>query len=245
LSALIAGGLLGYIFALSCIKWEANQIVSGAAINILAVGLTGFFLFEVFGFHGSSPAVAKMPLLDLPWMDKLPLLGHPLRVMIFQQSPLFVISILLVAFAWLLLYKTPLGLRWRAVGENPLAAETIGVRVRRLRYLAVVASGLLAALGGAQLSLGDLSQFVERMTAGRGFIALAALILGRWKPWQVLAACLFFGFADALADSLQSVGFGIPPELFLALPFILTIIVLAGFIGEIRPPAALGKTYRR
>ncbi len=224
----LAGGALGGIHALVCVRLGADQIVSGTAVNLLALGGTGFFLFRSFGTHGSSPSAPKLPMLDL-----LPLPGF--------RVPLTVVLAFLAAFlAWFVLYRTPCGLWVLATGESPETARAAGIRTDRVQLAGVLLSGALAGLGGAHLALGDLSQFVERMTAGRGFIALAALIFGKWHPLGVLGACLFFGFAEAVADGLQGWTAQIPPQVFLALPFVLTMGVLAGFVGRSRPPGGLG-----
>ncbi|MSS71096.1 MAG: ABC transporter permease [Candidatus Latescibacteria bacterium] len=224
------GGLLGLLHALACIRLRSDHVVSGTAINLLALGGTGFLLFRTFGVHGNTPTVPKLT----PW--SLPGLNPDL----FRAVPTVYLALAAVAVAHLVLYRTVWGLRLRAVGERPEAALAAGVPIRRVQYGAVALGGLLAGWGGAHLSLGDLSQFVERMTSGRGFVALAALICGRWHPVGVLAACLFFGFVEAFAEGLQG-EYALPSQFFLALPFLLTIGVLAGFAGKARPPAALGR----
>lgn len=221
----LSGAMFGGIHALATVWLRSDPIVSGTAINLLAIGLTGFLLFTMFGAHGSSPSAPKLPVIELP---------------VLRASPLAYLALLLVPITWFILFRTKWGLRLRAVGESPETVRSTGLSVIRLRLCAVILSGALAGLGGAHLSLGDLSQFVERMTAGRGFIALAALIFGRWHPIGVLGACLFFGAAEAIADTLQGWTAAIPSQVFLALPFILTMVVLAGFAGRSRPPAALG-----
>jgi ABC-type uncharacterized transport system permease subunit len=227
-----AGGLLlGGVHAFVCIRLRADQIVSGTAVNLLALGATGFLLFRIFGSHGSSPTAPKLPMVDiLPIADGL--LRQPITV------PL---AFVLAGVMWIVLYRTPMGLRIRATGEAPETARAAGIFTNQIRVMGVLVSGALAGLGGAHLALGDLSQFVERMTAGRGFIALAALIFGKWHPLGVLGACLFFGFAEAFADGLQGWITHIPSQLFLALPFVLTMAVLAGFVGRTRAPGGLGQ----
>ena len=221
----MAGALLALIHAIATVWLRADPIVSGTAINLFAIGLTGYLLFTTFGAHGSSPLAPKLPILGSG---------------VLRASPLTYFALFLVPSTWLLIYRSRWGLRVRAVGESPSTIRAAGISVIRLRVLAVVLSGVLAGLGGAHLSLGDLSQFVERMTAGRGFIALAALIFGRWHPVGVLGACLFFGVAEAVADTMQGWTAAVPSQVFLALPFVLTMVVLAGFMGRTRPPAALG-----
>jgi simple sugar transport system permease protein len=224
------GGLLGLLHALACIRLRSDHVVSGTAINLLALGGTGFLLFRTFGVHGNTPTVPKLA----PW--SLPGLSPDL----FRAVPTVYLALAAVALIHLVLYRTTWGLRLRATGEQSAAVLAAGVPLRRLQYVAVALGGALAGLGGAHLSLGDLSQFVERMTSGRGFVALAALICGRWRPVGTLAACLFFGLVEAFAEGLQGEN-ALPSQFFLALPFLLTLGVLAGFAGRSRPPAALGQ----
>ena len=227
----LAGVLVGGVHALACLRFGMDHIVSGTAVNLLALGGTGFFLFRLFGSHGTSPVAPKLPVVDLA-----PGVAEGLTV------PLTVpLAFAVAGLAWFALYRTPWGLRVRATGESPEAARAAGIRTGRVRVFGVLLSGGLAGLGGSHLALGDLSQFVERMTAGRGFIALAALVFGKWHPLGVLGACLFFGTAEAAADGLQGWTTGIPSQVFLALPFVLTMVVLAGFVGRSRPPGALGR----
>lgn len=223
----VAGACLGLIHGVWSIRFRADQIISGTAVNLLAIGGTGFFLHIVFGVRGSSPDVSKLPLLGIGSI---------------RFHPTLYISLTLVCFVAYVLYQTAWGLRLRAAGEKPEALIAAGLSVSRIRFAAVILSGALAGLAGAHLALGDLSQFVERMTAGRGFIALAALIVGKWRLGGVMCACLFFGFAEAIADVFQGYGSAIPSQAYLALPFVLTMVVLAGLIGKSRPPAALGSS---
>ncbi|MBM7614054.1 ABC transporter permease [Alkaliphilus hydrothermalis] len=187
LGAIVAGGLMALIHGIVSIKYKANQVVSGTAINILAGGLTVFLLQIIFGVAGTSPQVAKLP----SWG---------------RFHPLVYFAILLVFLTHYVIYYTPWGLRLRAVGEHPSAADTVGINVIRMRYIAVVISGMLAGLAGAALSIGGLNVFVKGMTTGRGFIALAAMIFGKWTPIGALGASLLFGFADALQMRLQGIG---------------------------------------
>jgi simple sugar transport system permease protein len=211
-----AGLLFALVHALASLRFRADQVVSGIAINLLVIGLTRFLLKLFFGSSSNSPRVGG-----------------------FGSDPLIVIGIVLpMALAWLI-YRTPYGLRVRAVGEHPEAAETLGVRVRRVRLIAVAASGALAALGGVYLAL-DQHQFTDEMTAGRGFIALAAVIFGRWDPLRAALACLFFAAAETLQIQLQGTQ-GIPSQFIQMLPYVLTIVALAGVVGRAIPPASLGK----
>jgi simple sugar transport system permease protein len=217
------------------IHFEADQVVSGFAINILMLGLPAVISSRIYDSAGSTEQIAKEFLLT-DWANRL--------------NPATVLAFMLVPMCWYVLFRTPFGLRLRATGENPEAADAAGVNVKRLRYTAVILSGLLAAAGGAYLSIGQSSLFTKGMTAGRGFIALAALILAKWRPIPVLFACLFFGFTEALSIQLQGIlkmpsGEDIPVQFIQMIPYVLTIIVLAGFIGLSRAPKALGTPYRK
>lgn len=230
--AMLAGLFIAAIYATSCIKFKSDQVVSGAAINILMLGIPGFLSGALFLSSGSTPQIPKDHLLP--------------------QSPVVIaIAILaLVAAIWYVLYKTPFGLRLRSVGENPEAADAAGVSVTNIRYSGVLIAGVLAALGGAYLSIGQSSLFTRNMTAGRGFIALAALIFGKWRPVQTLLACLLFGFTEAVSIQMRGSfklpsGEDIPVQFIEMVPYVLTIIVLAGFIGSSRPPRALGIPYQK
>ena len=219
LTGIAAGLLFGALHALVCVKYRADQVVAGIAINLLVVGITRFFLTLLFDSSSNSPRVAGFE-------------G-------FFSNPLIWLGILaLPVVAWLL-RTTVFGLRLRAVGEHPDAAQSVGVPVRRVRYYAVVLSGILAALGGAYLAL-DQHQFSDQMTAGRGFIALAAIIFGRWDPMRAGIACLLFAAAEAAQIRLQSLDL-LPSQFVEMIPYLLTIIALAGLVGRSRAPAALGK----
>ncbi len=232
LGGMVAGLFIAVIYAVSCIKYKADQVVSGAAINILMIGIPGFLSGALFLSSGSTPQIPKDHLLpQSPWLIAL------------------VILLLLAAISYVL-YKTPFGLRLRSVGENPEAADAAGVSVSRIRYSGVLLAGVLAGLGGAYLSIGQSSLFTRNMTAGRGFIALAALIFGKWRPVPTLLACLLFGFTEAVSILLQGVyklpsGEDIPVQFINMVPYVLTIVVLAGFIGSSRPPRALGIPYEK
>jgi simple sugar transport system permease protein len=234
----IAGGILAAVYAIACIRFEADQVVAGMAINFLMIGLPALISGSVYDSSGSTPQIDKA--MQLPtWFDN-------------RINVATIIVLLLVPLVWYVLYRTPFGLRLRAVGENPAAADAAGVNVVKLRYTAVIISGLLAAAGGAYLSIGQSSLFTRNMTAGRGFIALAALILAKWRPVPVLLTCLFFGFMEALTNQIQGAawaklpsGEDIPIQFIQMIPYVLTIIVLAGFIGSSRAPKALGIPYRK
>ncbi|HEY6232785.1 MAG TPA: ABC transporter permease [Pyrinomonadaceae bacterium] len=228
-AGMLAGMLIAAIHAVACIRYKADQVVTGTAINILMIGMPAFLSGAFFLSSGSTPQIPKDNLIPL-----LPI----------------VIAFLLVPASWYILYKTPFGLRLRSVGENPEAADAAGVPVARMRYAGVLLSGVLAGIGGAYLSIGQSSLFTRNMTSGRGFIALAALIFGKWRPFQTLLACLLFGFTEAISIQMQGVvklpsGDDIPVQFIQMVPYILTIVVLAGFIGSSRPPRALGIPYQK
>ncbi len=228
-AAVVSGVLSALILAVASIRYKADQVVVGTAINILMIGLPGFLSGAFFLSSGSTP---QIPIEHL--IPNAPIL------MAFAFVPL----------TWYVLYRTPFGLRLRAVGENPEAADAAGVNVARMRYGGVLLSGALAAIGGAYLSIGQSSLFTRNMTSGRGFIALAALIFGKWRPVQTLCACLFFGLTEAITIQMQGVvklpsGEDIPVQFIQMVPYVLTIVVLAGFIGHSQPPRALGRAYEK
>jgi general nucleoside transport system permease protein len=239
LAGMAAGMLIAGIHAIVSIRYKADQVVTGTAINILMLGLPAFLSGAFFLSSGSTPQIQKDHLI--PW------------------TPI-VIAFVLVPLTWYVLYKTPFGLRLRSVGENPEAADAAGVNVSRIQYCGVLLSGALAGIGGAYLSIGQSSLFTRNMTSGRGFIALAALIFGKWRPVQTLLACLLFGFTEAISIQMQGAiklpvffatllrqapGDDIPIQFIQMVPYLLTIIVLAGFIGSSRPPRALGIPYQK
>ncbi|MHB1001925.1 MAG: ABC transporter permease [Armatimonadota bacterium] len=235
------GGLMGFIHAVLTQKMKLNHIVSGVALNIFALGLTTYLLRQIFQHAGGSPPVIGLPAINIGPAERIPVIG----ALFSQQNPLLYLSIVLTVGLSLFLFRTPLGLRIRAVGENPQAASTVGIRVSAMRYLAVIGSGLLGGLAGVYLSLGQLNMFTEGMSGGRGFIALAAVIFGKWTPYGAAGAAIFFGFFDALQMRLQGQTIGgapIPSEFMLMLPYLLTLIALAGFVGRSTSPAALGVT---
>ena len=239
--AMVFGFLISMIHAVISIRFRADQVVSGVAINILALGLTGFLLQLIFNTSGNSPSVPSLAAMPIPGLASIPILGD----ILFNHSPIIYVALIAVPVSAFVLFRWPVGLRLRAVGEHPKSADTVGVDVFKMRYLGVALSGFLAGLAGAYLSIGQLNIFTENMTSGRGFIALAAVIFGKWNPWGAAAACLLFGFADAIQIALQNAGVKIPSEFLLMLPYVLTLIALAGFIGRSRPPAALGVPYEK
>jgi len=297
-SAIVAGAAVAAIIAVACIRFKADQVVTGTGINILFIGLPAVLSGALFLSSGSTPQIPKENLL--PAMSRLlPFL--PSWRILTDVSIISVLALIAVLLTRYILYRTPFGLRLRAVGENPEAADAAGVKVTRIRYIGVILSGALAGVGGAYLSIGQSSLFTRNMAAGRGFIALAALIFGKWRPVQTMLACLLFGFADALTIQLQGVpvsvlilrlgiflfsfvilwfiaqlfvkqrwlaavlslalgvvvaifgryltrGFDmveIPVQFIQMIPYVVTIIVLAGFIGQSRAPKAIGIPYEK
>jgi general nucleoside transport system permease protein len=235
LMAMLFGGLLALIHAFFSIHLRADQIVSGFAVNFLALGLTGYLFSSIYpgGIHEN---VSRVPNVNLNF------LGGFLEDVFGHLNLLVWLMFLVVILAYVVLFKTPIGLRIRSVGEHPRAADTVGISVYGVRYAAVITSGVLAALGGAFLSIGFVGSFAENMTSGRGFIALAAVIFGKWRPGWAFAACLLFGFGFALAIPLQREA-GISENLISTLPYVLTLVALVGLIGRSIPPAAVGRPY--
>lgn len=239
LGAIIAGGLMALIHAIVSINFKANQIVSGIAINIAALGLTNYLLFVQTGGQGVPSLASSLRLPVVTWgpLAKIPFLGP----ILFQQNIIFYVALLILLGIQFLLFRTNIGLRIRAVGEHPQAADTAGVNVRLVRYLCVISSGLLSGLAGAFLALGISGIFISNMTAGVGYIALAAVIFGKYIPLGAAGACLIFGLGEALSVRLQDTN--ISPNLLSTLPYILTLIALVGLVGRTTPPAADGIPY--
>ena len=236
--AMIAGGALALVHAFFCIQLRADQVVSGIALNFIALGLTGYVFLDHYGDQGTPDNISRVPDVSLPGIKDIGFVGDAVG----KASLLTWIALIGVVALSVFLFRTAQGLRLRSVGEHPRAAETVGISVMRTRYLAVVTSGVLAALGGAYLSIGFVGSFNQNMTAGRGFIALAAVIFGNWRPGGALAAALLFGFSSALAQRLPAFSSS-GAVLFQALPYVLTLIAVAGVIGRSRPPAAAGQPY--
>lgn len=224
--AMILGGLFGWLLAFLSIHFKANQVVVGTAINILAGSLTTFLLVEIWGKPGQTDNVNYFT----PW--------GPFNMFTY-------LALILVLVSYYVLYKTPFGLRIRAVGEHPRAADTLGVNVYMMRYICVILSGILAGIGGASLSIGSISLFKEGMVAGKGFIALAAMIFGKWHPIGAALACLFFGLADAIQTISMSYGLNVPKEFLFALPYMLTMLAVSGLVGKATAPAADGIPYEK
>ena len=240
LVAMVAGGVLALVHAVFSVTLRADQIVGGVAINLLALGITGYLYVDHYGEQGTPDDVSRVPDVTLPLIKDIPFVGDAIG----KTNLMTWLAILLVIALAAFLFRTPQGLRLRSVGEHPRAAETVGLSVIRTRYLAVIASGVLAALGGAYLSIGFLGSFNQNLTAGRGYIALAVVICGRWRPGGALAFACLFGFSSAVAQRLPTFSDS-GAVLFQALPYVLTIIVVAGVIGRSRPPAAIGQPYTR
>jgi general nucleoside transport system permease protein len=246
-TAIVAGGGFALVHAFFAIQLRADQIVGGTAINFLALGVTGYFFIKIYGANGTPGNLSRIPDLDrhtavigpiFRGIDGIPFVGDVLG----QLNLMIWLSFLLLVVAHIVLFKTPIGLRLRAVGEHPRAADTVGVSVYGIRYAATVLSGMLAALGGAYLAIGYVGSFSENMTAGRGFIALAAVIFGNWRPFGAFGAALLFGGSTALSFRLAD-AWGNSAVLFQALPYVLTLVAVAGVIGRSIPPAASGRPY--
>jgi ABC-type uncharacterized transport system permease subunit len=239
LLSILTGGSIGYVFALFIVKYRADHVVAGVALNILSLGATTWMMQVLWGSRGSSPNVNGISEVSVPILKSIPILGG----LFGTHSPLVYLMFILVFAGWLLLFKTPQGLRIRVVGEHPEAADTLGLNIKRIQYSCLILSGMLAGLGGAYLSLGHLNWFSMNMSAGRGYMALAANIFGRWNPFGGLLASYLFAYTDAVQMRLQGLNIGIASELIQMFPYILTILVLAGAVIRSRPPAALGRHY--
>jgi general nucleoside transport system permease protein len=240
LCAMLAGAGFALVHAFFSIHLRADQIVSGTAINFLALGITGYLFIDIYGGEGTPPDIPDIPDVHLGFLKDWYFIGPVLG----QLNLMIWLAFLTIVATWVVLFKTPVGLRLRAVGEHPRAADTVGISVFKTRYAAVTLSGVLAALGGAYLSVGFVNSFNQNMTVGKGFIALAAVIFGNWRPWGAAAAALLFGFSSALAQRLPAYSES-AAVLFQALPYILTLIAVAGVIGRSIPPAAVGRPYRK
>ena len=235
LFACFSGIIMGLVLAVLTVGFKCEHVLAGVGINIFASGIV--LLQMIWDSKGKSSMVAGLGVVRLPVISSIPVIG----TMIGSISPLFYILVLCVVILWILLYRTPAGLRIMVIGENPEMAGTMGVNVYRLQYLCVMASGMLAAMGGAYLSIGDINMFSKDMVSGRGYIALSMVILGNWKPVWVAMGGLVYGFAQSLQFRLQSVN--IPPQLVQMLPYVLTLIVLLFARKKSSAPAAEGKHY--
>jgi general nucleoside transport system permease protein len=240
LIAMASGGLLALVHAFFAIQLRADQIVGGTAVNFLALGITGYFFVQLYHGENVPTGISQIPDVNLAKSS-----SHSFLASSFGHLNLMIwIAIALVPLSYVVMFKTPIGLRIRACGEHPRAADTVGINVYVVRYASVVLSGMLAAMGGAYLTVGYLNTYNENVTAGRGFIALAALIFGNWRPFGAFGAALLFGFSTALAFRLPVYSAN-AATLFQALPYVLTLIAVAGVIGRTVPPAAVGRPYKK
>jgi len=253
LGAIMVGVLMALLHGLACITYRGNQVVSGVAINIMAAGLTVVLGNAWFGRGGQTPDLTPdarfMPLkfAGAESIAQVPVIGPLYANVIGGHNLLVYVAFAAVPVGWWVLYHTRFGLRLRAVGEDPKVVDTAGISVTWLRYRAVIIAGILCGFAGTYLAIAQNAGFSPHMTAGRGFIALAAMVFGKWRPWPAMFACLLFGLLDAIAIRLQGVtlpGFGeVPVEAIQALPYILTVVLLAGFVGRAMAPHALGQPY--
>lgn len=240
IAAILAGVAMGALLALFTLKYFVDHVILGVVINLLAAGLTGFLFHQLVSADpGKYNAVPIMQRLPIPFLEKIPFLGP----ILFNQTPLAYLAILMVPFVWFLLFKTKWGLRVRAVGEHPHAADTVGINVVATKFSSVVLGGAMAGLGGAYFTIGSTGAFRPDMTVGNGFIALAALIMGRWHPVWAAIMALFFGFVTQLGQTLNPLGSPIDSQFLLMLPYIATIIAVAGLVGRVRAPAADGEHF--
>ncbi len=238
--ALIASGALVMLHAFLAIRFKTDQIISGTVINILAVGVTGYLRNNVIlPLEQQGAGGAALPTIPIPLLSSIPVLGP----IFFNHKPITYLMLILVPVMHILLFRTAWGMRTRAIGEHPRAADTMGINVNRMRYMNVFFSGLMAGLAGAWFSLEATFNFDDLMTNGRGFIALAAMIFGKWTPFGSLGGALIFSSADALQIKIQGFDFALPAQFLQMMPYVITIIVLAGVIGRARPPSALGQPY--
>jgi simple sugar transport system permease protein len=242
IAAVLAGLAMAALLAVFSINYLVNQVVLGVVLNLLAVGVTGFLFDQLVQpasvKYNSAPVLEPMPI---PGLSKIPFFGRVL----FEQNVLAYLGAISVALVWLVLYRTTWGLRIRATGEHPEAADTVGISVRGIRWSAVLAGGIFGGLGGSFFTLASTGSFTKEFTVGNGFIALAAVIMGRWHPVLASIMCLFFGFVTQMASQLQTLETPMPSQFLLILPYVATIIAVAGLVGRVRPPAADGIPYEK
>ena len=236
-AAALAGAVVAAVFAGWVVGARVNQIIAGTAVTLACVGLTGTIYRQAYGAGGPGLSLPTLGPLPVPGLSRIPVLGPAL----FAQPALTYVSLALVPIVWWMLYRTRVGLALRATGEASDLARAAGVPVGRLRFWATVFGGALAGLGGASLVLAQVGTFAERMTAGRGYVAIAIVVLGRWHPAGVALAALLFGAATALQFLFQSLGLAVPYQFFLMLPYVLTLLALAGAVGRVEAPAGLAK----
>lgn len=241
-SAMIAGMLVSFVLATFSVKYLVDQVIVGVVLNVLVLGLTSFLYSQVLS--SNTPALNSPPRfdrIDIPLLSQIPIIGPVL----FRQTVIVYLMYVIVAVVAFALFKTKWGLRLRSVGEHPMAADTVGINVAATRFWNVSLAGAIAGIGGAYFTLGSVGAFQKEMTAGAGFIALAAVIFGRWDPIRATLAALLFGFASNLQNVLSIIGSPVPSEFMLMLPYVVTIFAVAGFVGRVRGPAAAGKPYTK
>ncbi|MEI7885606.1 MAG: ABC transporter permease [Clostridia bacterium] len=237
----LSGVLLGLVFAYLTVTKLNNQMIVGAAFNMFALGITGFIYKAVVGVTGTTNTIPQFKVISIPLLSKIPIIGK----LLFEQNILVYLTLLIVPVIWFVLWKTSYGYELRAIGEHPSAVDSLGIDVIKYKYIAVILQGMLAAFGGAYLTLAYANAFVENLSAGRGFIAMAVVIFGSWNPFGALLGSLVFGFADAFQMRMQSIGIAIPYHFMLMLPYVLTVLILAGFIKKAKPPAMETVPYKR
>jgi simple sugar transport system permease protein len=240
LLAMFMGAIIGFIFALFTLKFEANHVVAGVGLNILLLGTTTWLMQIIWGSRGTSVNVTGLSEITIPLISSIPIIGK----LFGSHNILVYLMFVVVILSWIVLFRTPFGLRLRVIGEHPKAADTLGIKIRKIQYTSLIFSGVLCGLGGAYLSLGHLNWFSMNMSAGRGYMALAANIFGGWNPLGAFGASYLFAFTDALQMRMQALNLNVPNEIIQMVPYILTILVLAGAMIRSRPPAALGKHYK-
>jgi simple sugar transport system permease protein len=238
LLGMISGGLLGLLLAFTSIHLRVSQLVTGLGIGVFSLGITGY-LFRLIGISTATSAATLFSNVNFGELSSIPIFGE---IFLSHNWMVYAGFVLVILIAWFFFHTTP-GLNFRAVGENPQVADTAGVNVIVNRYLAVVVSGILASMGGAFLTLTQTAYFTENISAGRGWIAISAIVLGKFNPWGVLLACLLFGAADAAQMQIQVMNLGIPYQFLLMTPYILAMLAMVGFVGKVRSPAAMGKPY--
>ncbi len=240
-AAMLAGGLMGALLAVFAIRYQVNQVVLGVVLNVFALGLTGYLYKSLQATNQSLNKADHLSPIKIPLLGDIPVIGRAL----FDDNIIVYLTYLLIIGVDVALFRTRWGLRTRAVGEHPKAADTVGIKVLRTRYRNVMIGGLIAGLGGAYLTVGQVGTFTENMSAGKGFIALAAVIFGKWSPRGAVGAALLFAFSDALQTVLSIVGspVSIPSNILLMLPYLVTIFAVAGLVGRVQAPAADGEPY--
>lgn len=239
LLGMLGGLLMSLILGFTAITAKVNQVVASTGINIFGIGMTSYLLNVVYGIGAKPSTVESFSTVPIPVLSEIPFLGP----MLFDQTVLTYLTFLLVPICWYVVYKTPFGLSIRAVGDHPAAADSVGISVPKTRYLATMLSGILGGMGGAFLSIGTLSIFMEKLTSGRGYLAWATITVGKWNPFGIFGASLFFGAADALQMRLQALSVNFPYQFLLMIPYLMTMLALVGLIGKTEGPHSMGKPY--